>query len=258
MTDNLRMHKVLHPFDQDVRGNGQFCPVFLKVEVTEDGRLSISGVIGPQPSGDCLGGAGQISMEYAHRNPADNDRRYDHPTQPSELRFTPGWTAEKWLDLLDIWEKWHLNDMRAYCEHQEALGWADLARKEVTFFHYTMESETCKIQEILKRSILFGVASGDPYPCTPAETRLLALDYSITLPFGTPPPAEYEPARTNPTETKTLGWLRPNEHPDGILTKPCPVCGYEYGTKWLKQDLPAEVMTFLESLPATDRTPARV
>ena len=32
---------------------------------------------------------------------------------------------------------------------------------------------------------------------------------------------------------KTLGWLNDNEHPEEILSKPCPVCGYKYCSAWL-------------------------
>jgi hypothetical protein len=46
--------------------------------LSEDGRFSISGVIGPLPSGNALGGCGQIDMEFAHRNDNDNDKRYSN------------------------------------------------------------------------------------------------------------------------------------------------------------------------------------
>lgn len=42
-----------------------------------------------------------------------------------------------------------------------------------------------------------------------------------------------------------LGWVRPDEHPDGLLTKPCPVCGYLYGSAWVYEALPDDVVAFL-------------
>lgn len=92
--------------------------VFIKIEC-KDGRLSFSGVIGPRSSGNCLGSCGQIVMGFAHRNAADNDHRYTNPTKPSEFNFAPGWNAKKWLDLIDAWERWHLNDMKAGSPAQE-------------------------------------------------------------------------------------------------------------------------------------------
>ena len=59
-------------------------------------------------------------------------------------------------------------------------------------------------------------------------------------------------------ETKILGWLYPEDHPDGILCKPCPVCGYKYGTSWKKEDVPEDVVEWLFSLPDSEVKPAWV
>jgi hypothetical protein len=96
--------------------------LYCKVEWRNE-RLSFSGVVGPKSNGDASGGCGQVDMEFAHRDPFDNDRRYGHLVEPGEIGFAPGWDAEKWLDFLDLWKRWHLNDMRAECEHQRAHGW---------------------------------------------------------------------------------------------------------------------------------------
>lgn len=118
--------------------------IFIHVEF-KDGKLSISGVEGPRANGNCQGGCGQIDMSYAHRNPADNDPRnkhifggteYDSTIYPESITFAPGWDSEKWFDLLDIWKRWHLNDMQSACEHQRALGWKyDTHRKHRTEVH---------------------------------------------------------------------------------------------------------------------------
>ena len=55
-----------------------------------------------------------------------------------------------------------------------------------------------------------------------------------------------------------LAWIYPTEHPEGLLTKPCPICGYKYGTAWLKEEVPAQVLATLAELPDTDITPAWV
>jgi hypothetical protein len=44
----------------------------------------------------------------------------------------------------------------------------------------------------------------------------------------------------------------------GYLSAPCPVCGYKYGTAWLKEDVPHNVINWLFALPDTDKTPAWV
>ena len=74
----------------------------------EDGKLSICGVEGPLPSGNCLGGCGQIGMSL----------------NPSEFQtFAPGWSRAKVAEFLQVWDKWHLNNMREGCEHQRIRGW---------------------------------------------------------------------------------------------------------------------------------------
>lgn len=61
-----------------------------------------------------------------------------------------------------------------------------------------------------------------------------------------------------PVEVKTLGWLRPEEHPDGLLCRPCPVCGYKYGSAWKKEEVPQDVINWLFNLPDTTVQPAWV
>lgn len=56
---------------------------------------------------------------------------------------------------------------------------------------------------------------------------------------------------------KPAGWVLPEEHPEGLLTKPCPVCGHRYGSSWLYEEVPEEVLAWLEALPdATEEMPA--
>lgn len=39
-----------------------------------------------------------------------------------------------------------------------------------------------------------------------------------------------------------LAWVRQDENPKGLLMKPCDVCGYRYGSRWLLEVLPPEVI----------------
>ena len=55
-----------------------------------------------------------------------------------------------------------------------------------------------------------------------------------------------------------LGWVRPDEHPEGLLTKPCEVCGYKYGSAWLNEPVPQDVLDWLFALPPTTKEPAWV
>lgn len=151
----------------------------------ENGHLSFTGVIGPLRSGNARGSCGQIDMGFAHRNHADNDPRTSNPIKVGQIRFAKGWTPKKWLDLLDAWKRWHLNDMRAGSPVQE-----DWLRTHLVIAVYP-ENHYDKASAALKRAKL-------------------------------------------------------NPDPDG----------YKYGSAWRSEAVPAEVLTFIQSLPDADKTPA--
>lgn len=157
--------------------------VFVTVEF--DGkRLSISGVEGPKWNGDARGGCGQIVDAL--------DRLMD---------LAPGWTPDTVKRLRAEWERWHLNDMRAGCEHQRKEGW-------------------------------------DTRPIDP--TKPLNA-------YGTFYPGQHQPSWNMAT------WVSRAEWEGGLLSEPCDVCGYKYGTAWRSETVPVDVMAFLGSLPAADK-----
>ena len=161
--------------------------------------LSITGVEGPKKNGDAYGGCGQI-------NPV------------CVLELSPGWNDEMLRRLNAIWDRWHLNDMRAGCEHQRRDGWRHCPG------HYQDPAPDIKqANEDLKRD---GVAlvrgHGKHYYCTDKNA---------------------------PDGPRCEG----NMHP---LCEPCPECGYKYGSAWLYEPLSDDVIAFLESLPETDTKPA--
>lgn len=151
------MRKIINPCKCDVGySNHAYYDAFVEI-IYEDGRLSLHGVIGPMVRGDCRGSCGQCQ----------NEIRQGIPKAP--------WTKEMLDKLCDIWDRWHLNDMRPDCEHQRALGWKWVPYKN-----------------------------------------------------------------------------------DEIIGKPCPVCGYKYGTDWLKEEVPADVIEWLGQLPESEIEPAWV
>lgn len=71
-----------------------------------DERLSIVGVEGPRSDGNARGSCGQ-----------------NRDALTGDYVVTPGWSRDMVARLAEIWDRWHLNDMRAGCEHQRAAGW---------------------------------------------------------------------------------------------------------------------------------------
>jgi hypothetical protein len=187
-----------------------------------DGKLSIHGVIGPMSNGDSRGGCGQINISFREC--------YPDPT------FIEGWTAELFARFLSTWDRWHLNDMRAGCQHQRE-AW-DIAVEDAT-------------------------ATPEEYA---AYQTMKARVYAVTMGFDAPKYETLEIAellsfdmvKVEKTEEKAAGWVSHLEHPEGLLSKPCPVCRYKYGSTWLKESVPDDVIAFLESLPESTKTPAWV
>lgn len=212
-------------------GNEATARAFCKIQF-ENGRLSITGVIGPLRSGGYRGSAGQCVDEIREGCPCDE------------------WTREMLDKFCSIWDEWHLNDMRPYCKHQKELGWDKLAVTPVTLYHYRLNSKTLRRQESMKKSSWKMLCDGMTTALNDNQIEVAKLPYSLTLPHEISGDAAlyYEPQKplypgmAGATETKALGWLHPEEHPDGILGKPCPVCGYKYGHSWLTEEVPQDVI----------------
>lgn len=152
----------------------QLCTVTVTLKDTPKGKtLSICGSMWNKPRTDITeGGQMHGTIEEALHNTQHNK------TRPYFTKFHKPYTEVK--QLITTWKRWHLNDMRAGCEHQRAEDWG---------------SETL----LLKKSI-----------------------------------------------TNLAMWVTPQEHPKGVLTKPCPICGYKYGTAWLHEPLPNEVTEWIQ------------
>jgi len=167
---------------------GRSMSIYCEIRFTDD-KLSISGVEGPLPSGNCLGACGQIDMHLR--------------SEQASIKLAPGWTRGKLARFFEVWERWHLNDLRAGTPEQMA----ELERRKA---EYTDRSTShyewaCKVL---------------------AEAGLLEVPNPI-------------PA---PQDDVSREWPKM----------------YRYGTAWLREEVPQDVLTFLASLPDTDRTPAWV
>ncbi|WP_195395330.1 hypothetical protein [Holdemania sp. 1001302B_160321_E10] len=152
-------------------------------------------------------------------------------------------------EIFRLWKAYHLNDMHPECEHQHAAGWHKLAGKKVTLYHWRMTQEAMKEQRDAEKAALVALKLGETFNPTIDQKFFANLEYSLTT-WTEMLPAElakyYEPKKPlyagdkGHTETKSLGWLHESEHPDGILAKACPVCGYTYGSEWKYFPIPEE------------------
>jgi hypothetical protein len=213
--------------------------IFCKVQINDKGELSICGVEGPKRNGNCFGGCGQIN-EYIK----DNIKT-----------FAPGWNETLLDKFLAVWDRWHLNHMKPGCAHQREWD----TTKKITVTDYTWSTEFHN----LRRKAENGEMTEKEYA---DYCELAPKVHNVTIKPNRP---KYETPevkalldagmiKLDKTEEKSAGWVREEEHPDGLLCKKCPVCGYAYGSAWLKEELPQEVVDFLTALPETDQIPAWV
>ena len=165
-----------------------------------------------------------------------------------EINKTPVRFNKTFQEIYRLWKLYHLNDMHPECEHQAALGWREIAGESVTIYEYSLNSETLEKQNKVKNKVFGAAKNGGSYIPNQFEQDLLNLEYFVKSPSEKLPDniaAFYKPYKT---EVKLKGWLYPTEHHDGILGKPCPVCGYKYGTAWKHFAIPENDLTKIYEL----------
>lgn len=149
-------------------------------------------------------------------------------------RIIPSTTFDK---IYRLWQLYHLNDMHPECEHQHTLGWQDDASTQVIVRQYFRTIDTIKQCDKIKDKILDFAKQQIPYIPTDEEASYLNLKPYITTYDEELNDTHY---KLHSTDYKTRGWLSINETPLGLIGKQCPVCGYKYGTSWIKFDIPEE------------------
>lgn len=205
----------------------------------KDGKLSITGCY--------LNGGGQCY-----------DMLTDESFEPAE-----GWTHDKAATLQKVWKRWHLNNLRPYCEHQRDLGWPSDADKTLTWYRWALKHDTCAEQGAIKRAMLETVKSGVPFHPTKRDIEILNLEaFTVTFSpsLGKGAARYYEPIsgvgvyrhvntnRLGNTYHSSYEGFSPVKHDSGLLCKPCPVCGYKYGAQWKTEEVPADVLDWLRGL----------
>lgn len=224
---------------------------FCKIEYSQ-GRLSITGVEGPLGNGNAIGSCGQIDKHI------------------KVTTFGPDWNTYKLAQFVRVWGAWHLNDMHAYDSEMHAAGWDELARKEIYKHEFSLSSELYKTRRAIEADALVALRKGETFTPTADEARIASMPLSVTLydyAETISPPQGYEYGlnvyskpmmRKTKGEKKTLGWVTPKEHEDGLLGRKLREGGNGYGSAWYAEEVPAEVLEFLQALPNTDVIPAWV
>jgi hypothetical protein len=154
--------------------------------------------------------------------------------------------------MLDLWDRWHLNGMRAGCEHQrtspEFTASERLTLQELTYGPEFMKAE---------RRAASGAMGAEEYAAWPAlRAEVQRLTVAMTRPkhpalwgeAGERLLASGYVALGKSTGGHYPGHVRAEEHPQGYLSKPCPTCGYRWGNSWLHEEIPAETLQEIRTL----------
>lgn len=149
---------------------------------------------------------------------------------------------EKVQRIIEIWKRWNLNDMNPGCEHQKAEGWGT---KKLEVIQWQLKHDVWMEQDKIKERSIEDLKKGKVVQFSEKEKEIMNLPFWIASPGLIT--AEQEWYEIKKKETKSSGWVSPEEHPDGVLGKPCSVCGYKYGTSWNYEEIPADIIEEIKS-----------
>jgi len=236
-------------------------PITLEIEIKEKSGMENFKTVDLTPITPpalCLSICGNIGS----RGGGQINKTLEKLLLDNSIDYRPDWNTGKLAHLLEVWKENHLNDIKAGCRHQNESG---ESRKKITIITPKInvwkikDDETRRRAERLLKLLEIGKVT--------FQTDLYPVDYLILDIFKAAKNGEVYKPKTEgeksyfehgiieiKTEEKAAGWVRQDEHPDGVLNKPCPQCGYKYGSAWLFEPLPQDAIELISSLD--ESTPA--
>lgn len=118
--------------------------------------------------------------------------------------------------IMKLWEKYHLNDTKAWCEH---MNYGEFPKTEIAIHHLSGNeayNEISKIRQLPNRYLEV------------SEQGLKNIPRAL---YEYP---SYKIKKNEHITLKSNGWLTydPVLTPEGLIGKACPVCGAKYGCSW--------------------------
>lgn len=137
--------------------------------------------------------------------------------------------ANIYRKIMELWQRNHLNDMNAGCIHQRK-NWDTDKDLKLAKLKLDLDKAGKQVRDIEKR-VDEEVKKKLKASITKYEQKLLNLPYWVTVPIEEV--KKYtEFYSVEEEKTEKAHWVNPEDHPEGLLGKPCEVCGYKYGTAW--------------------------
>lgn len=145
------------------------------------------------------------------------------------------------IEIFRLWNLYHLNDMHPDCEHQRAdIAFQQQKQQQIIVYKWLhLHDEIAKEKRSVTEFIKTELTTHGTVTLNNRQHFLYNLEDCIYNHVG-----EYDKTlyshKDNEIEYKTLNWISVNEHEKGLLSKPCPVCGYKYGSSWIYAPIPAD------------------
>tara|TARA_Y100001973_G_scaffold74174_1_gene108239 strand:- start:443 stop:1126 length:684 start_codon:yes stop_codon:yes gene_type:complete len=157
-------------------------------------------------------------------------------------------------EIVKVWKKYHLNDMKPNCKHQTGKNWN--ASKDIKLYRFELHPDILEERNNIRKKAWEILKSGKLFQLDNFQTFISDLQTEIkthrkTLPnslgkYYRPKVKKYDWQKDH-VETLKAGWTSQKEHKDGILSKPCNKCGYKYGSAWLKEEIPSNIINKIKS-----------
>lgn len=152
--------------------------------------------------------------------------------------------------VVEVWNRWHLNDMRAGCEHQRAQNWrscpghyGDPQDRQREHCGNTAARRKKREEEWSKKTWPLG----HPFCITPKHLERSGM---LLDPRAAPCGICLQEYDAHLTELDRLAPDKPKSpyYCDyDRLNEPCPVCGYKFGSEWLREEVPQEILDEIAS-----------
>ena len=136
--------------------------------------------------------------------------------------------------IIKLWDKYHLNDLNPDCKHKIN---EKLADKKIKIIKLRYTEEAKKLNKIRD----FGYFKQFITVTEEGLKNIPSKLYELKT---------YTHSKNDAIEFKTARWVEyhPIFRPDGVLCKPCPKCGYKYGTSWNYEPIPKKDLQIINQI----------
>ena len=136
-------------------------------------------------------------------------------------------------EILDLWQKYHLNGMNAWCNHKHE----ENSSEKIKLYKLRYNNEGKRLSKIRDLGIFKQFIEVTEQGMKNVPMALYEL-------------SSYKSLGQTGIEEKTRGWIDYNEvlSPDGLLGKPCKTCGAKYGHSWYFHAIPQKDIERIQAL----------